>query len=98
MLEDLKPHLIDLRKRLVTSAFALIMAFAICFSFNEAILGWMLEPLIKVLPTGSKPVFLQVGEAFLTAIKVSIFCRNHSCFAHHLLANLAFYRPRALFK
>lgn len=73
MLEDLKPHLIDLRKRLVTSAFALIVAFAICFSFNEAILGWMLEPLIKVLPQGSKPVFLQVGEAFLTAIKVSFF-------------------------
>ena len=73
MLEDLKPHLIDLRKRLVTSALALIIAFAVCFSFNEAILGWMLEPLIKVLPQGSKPVFLQVGEAFLTAIKVSFF-------------------------
>lgn len=73
MLEDLKPHLIDLRKRLVTSALALVVAFAICFSFNEVILGWMLEPLIKVLPNGSKPVFLQVGEAFLTAIKVSFF-------------------------
>lgn len=73
MLEDLKPHLIDLRKRLLTSALTLIVAFAICFAFNEAILGWMLEPLIKVLPSGSKPVFLQVGEAFLTAIKVSFF-------------------------
>lgn len=73
MLEDLKPHLIDLRKRLVISVCVLIVMFFVCFGFNEEILYLMLKPLIEVLPSGSKPVFVQVGEAFITAIKVSFF-------------------------
>lgn len=73
MLEDLIPHLIDLRKRLVISISVLLLMFIICFYFNEAITDWMLKPLIQVLPKGSKPVFLQVGEAFMTAVKVSFF-------------------------
>ncbi|RDU62870.1 twin-arginine translocase subunit TatC [Helicobacter sp. MIT 14-3879] len=73
MLEELKPHLIDLRKRLIISVSCLIVMFFICFNFNEYILSWMLEPLIKVLPNNVKPVFLQVGEGFITAVKVSFF-------------------------
>lgn len=73
MLEDLIPHLIDLRKRLVISISVLLLMFIICFYFNEVITDWMLKPLIQVLPKGSKPVFLQVGEAFMTAVKVSFF-------------------------
>lgn len=73
MLEDLKPHLIDLRKRLVISISVLFVMFFVCFYFNEAISSWILKPLIQVLPQGSKPVFLQVGEAFMTAVKVSFF-------------------------
>lgn len=73
MLEDLKPHLAELRKRLVISVITLIVMFFICFAFNEVILGWILQPLIDVLPKGSKPVFIQIGEAFMTAIKVSLF-------------------------
>lgn len=73
MFEDLKPHLIELRKRLIISVVALILMFLICFGFNEYILHFMLQPLIEALPSGTKPVFLQVGEAFITALKVSFF-------------------------
>lgn len=73
MFDDLKPHLVDLRKRLVISVATLIVMFFVCFAFWEPILNWMIAPLNEVLPKGTKPVFIQVGEAFLTAIKVSFF-------------------------
>lgn len=73
MFDDLKPHLVDLRKRLVVSVATLIVMFFVCFAFWEPILNWMIAPLNEVLPKGTKPVFIQVGEAFLTAIKVSFF-------------------------
>lgn len=73
MLEDLKPHLADLRKRLLISVATLIVMFFVCFAFWEPILGWVIAPLEAVLPKGTKPIFIQVGGAFLTAIKVSFF-------------------------
>lgn len=73
MFDDLKPHLVDLRKRLVISVATLIVMFFVCFAFWEPILNWMIAPLNEVLPKDTKPVFIQVGEAFLTAIKVSFF-------------------------
>lgn len=73
MLEELKPHIADLRKRLLISIFTLGVAFCICFYFSENILGWIISPLIDILPKGSKPVFVQVGEAFITTLKVSFF-------------------------
>ncbi len=73
MFEDLKPHLMDLRKCLMVSVSTLIVMFFVCFGFWEVILDWMVAPLINVLPAGTKPVFIQVGEAFLTAIKVAFF-------------------------
>lgn len=73
MFDDLKPHLVDLRKRLVISVSVLIVAFFVCFAFWEVILDWMIAPLQEILPEGTKPVFIQVGEAFLTAVKVAFF-------------------------
>ncbi|RAX51499.1 twin-arginine translocase subunit TatC [Helicobacter sp. 16-1353] len=73
MFEDLKPHLVDLRKRLLISVITLVVMFFLCFAFWEPILNWMIAPLNDVLPKGTKPVFIQVGEAFLTAVKVAFF-------------------------
>lgn len=73
MLEDLKPHIADLRKRLLISVGVLVIMFFICFGFNEYILNFILQPLVNALPKGTKPVFLQVGEAFVTAVRVSFF-------------------------
>ncbi len=73
MFEDLKPHLAELRKRLLISVAAIFIMFAICFGFWEHILAWMLVPLKESLPPGSNVIFTKVGEAFFTALKVSFF-------------------------
>ena len=73
MLEDLKPHIADLRKRLMVSAASLIVTFFICFFFYEPILGWMMVPVEAVLPPNSQMVAVEIQETFFTALKVAFF-------------------------
>jgi len=82
MLEDLKPHLVELRKRLAISVGALIVMFFVMFYFHEPILNWMVQPLNDaLLEVGKKSVNAangmvttsQVGGAFFVALKVSFF-------------------------
>jgi len=73
MLEELKPHIADLRKRLIISALALFVAFFICFSVYEPILNWMMVPVNNVLPEGTTMVAIEVQETFFTALKVAFF-------------------------
>ena len=73
MLEDLKPHIADLRKRLVISGAALIVAFFACFFFYEPILEWMMFPAKEILPAGSSMVAIEIQETFFTALKVAFF-------------------------
>jgi sec-independent protein translocase protein TatC len=73
MFDELKPHLIELRKRLGISVAVLFVAFFACFSFWEPILAWMILPLEDVLPAGSEVIFTKVQEPFFTALKVAFF-------------------------
>jgi len=73
MFDEIKPHLAELRKRLMVAAGSLIVMFFICFGFWEIILDWMVVPLRDALPENSNIIFTQVGEAFFTALKVSFF-------------------------
>ena len=73
MLEDLKPHIADLRKRLFISSAALFVAFFACFAVYEPILEWMMVPVEAVLPEGSQMVAIEVQETFFTALKVAFF-------------------------
>ena len=73
MLEELKPHIADLRKRLITSSLVLIAAFFACFFFYEPILGWMMIPVEAVLPPNSQMVAVEIQETFFTALKVAFF-------------------------
>ncbi|QKJ23267.1 twin-arginine translocase subunit TatC [Poseidonibacter lekithochrous] len=73
MLEDLKPHIADLRKRLMVSAGMLIAMFFVCFFFYEPILGWMMVPVEAVLPPNSQMVAIEIQETFFTALKVAFF-------------------------
>ncbi|RXJ88371.1 twin-arginine translocase subunit TatC [Arcobacter sp. CECT 8983] len=73
MLDDLKPHIADLRKRLMVSALALGIAFFACFFFYEPILGWMMVPVEAVLPPNSQMVAVEIQETFFTALKVAFF-------------------------
>ena len=82
MFDDLRPHLIELRKRLGISVASLIVMFFVMFYFHEPILNWMVEPLNSALiEVGKKSVHAadgmvttsQVGGAFFVAIKVAFF-------------------------
>lgn len=73
MLEDLKPHIADLRKRLVNSVLFLVAAFFICFNFYEPILEWMMVPAKEALPANSQMVAMAIEETFFTALKVAFF-------------------------
>ncbi|QFR48564.1 twin-arginine translocase subunit TatC [Sulfurimonas lithotrophica] len=82
MFDDLKPHLVELRKRLAISVGSLIVMFFVMFYFHEPILNWMIEPLNQALiEVGKKSVHAadgmvtttQVGGAFFVALKVAFF-------------------------
>lgn len=73
MLEDLKPHIADLRKRLIYSSVAFVIAFFACFTVYEPILNWMMTPVQAVLGENSQMVAIEVQETFFTALKVALF-------------------------
>ena len=73
MFDDIKPHIADLRKRLVISGLALLVMFFACFFFYEPILEWMMVPVEAVLPPDSKMVAVEIQETFFTALKVAFF-------------------------
>ncbi|MEA3522339.1 MAG: twin-arginine translocase subunit TatC [Campylobacterota bacterium] len=82
MFSDLKPHLIELRKRLGISVASLIVMFFVAFYFHEPLLEWIIEPLnVALEEVGKKSVHAadgmvttnQVGGAFFVALKVAFF-------------------------
>ncbi len=74
MFSDLKPHLIELRKRLAISVGSIIILFFVVFAlFWQPILDWMTLPLKEVLGEHGHMIFTKVQEKFFTALKVSFF-------------------------
>jgi sec-independent protein translocase protein TatC len=82
MFEDLRPHLVELRKRLAISAGSIIVMFFVAFFFHEPLLEWIIEPLnVALLEVGKKSIHAaegmvttnQVGGAFFVALKVAFF-------------------------
>ena len=82
MFDELRPHLVELRKRLGISVAALIVMFFVMFAFHEPLLNWMVAPLNNALiEVGKKSVHAadgmittsQVGGAFFVALKVAFF-------------------------
>jgi sec-independent protein translocase protein TatC len=82
MFEDLRPHLVELRKRLGLCVLSIFIAFVIAFSFHEMILEWITAPLNEALAqvadlskkaADGMVTTHQVGGAFFVALKVSFF-------------------------
>jgi len=63
-------HLDELRKRIVTSLIAFIVAFLGCWTFKEPIYGFLEQP-IKPYLEGEKLAFLGVTDAFMIYVKVA---------------------------
>ena len=82
MFNELKPHLVELRKRLGLSVLSVFIAFIVAFVFHEAILAWVTAPLNEALEevahlskkaADGMVTTHQVGGAFFVALKVSFF-------------------------
>lgn len=82
MFDELRPHLVELRKRLAISVGSLIVLFFVMFYFHEPLLNWIVEPLnVALAEVGKKSVHAadgmvttsQVGGAFFVALKVAFF-------------------------
>lgn len=65
-------HLAELRRRLIYSAIAVVVGFAVCWAFVEDIFRVMMLPVIEVLGPGKKMIFTNPTEAFITYIKVAL--------------------------
>jgi sec-independent protein translocase protein TatC len=82
MFDDLRPHLIELRKRLGVSVVAIIVMSLIMWNFHDALLAWITAPLVDALTATAKIsrkaamgmiVTRELSEAFFVAMKVSFF-------------------------
>jgi sec-independent protein translocase protein TatC len=82
MFSELRPHLVELRKRLGLSVLSIFIAFIVAFVFHEAILAWVTAPLNEALEevahlsqkaADGMVTTHQVGGAFFVALKVSFF-------------------------
>lgn len=74
MFEDLKPHLVELRKRLFICVLCVIVMFFICLAFSEYILHLLTSPVKEALPDFSKKItFVELTEPLFTTMKVSFF-------------------------
>ncbi len=72
MFEELRPHLVELRKRLGFSVLSILVCFAICGFFWNQIFDFMQVPLKDVRPDITL-VNTSVLDGFINAIKVSLF-------------------------
>jgi len=63
----------ELRSRLIKSAIAVAVCFALCYGFSEQLFNVLVYPLIRVMPEGGKLIFTGLPEAFFTYLKVSFF-------------------------
>ncbi len=70
-------HLIELRKRLLWSAVAFLIAFAVCYHFSQEIYSFLARPLADILQERSgadrRLIYTALYEAFFTYIKVAFF-------------------------
>src|SRR5581483_4188845 len=66
-------HLEELRKRLLISIVAILVAFLVCWNFADRIFGWLAQPLSKYLPKGEKLVYTRLTEPFMLYMKVAFY-------------------------
>ena len=65
-------HLEELRKRLIASAIAVGVGFAISYIFSERLFQILITPLKARMPEGDRLIFTNLPEMFLTYLKTAL--------------------------
>jgi sec-independent protein translocase protein TatC len=75
MLDELRPHIAELRSRLIKIVITLFISFIIAFLFWKQIFAFLAKPATDVLHTSanSEMIFTNLVEPFMTAVKVSLY-------------------------
>lgn len=69
-------HLVELRSRLIWIAAYIMIAFLVCFYFNEEIYMFLAQPFVDVAADYNQParmIYTGMHEAFFVYLKVSFF-------------------------
>ena len=69
-------HLVELRQRLIWIAAYIIVAFVVCFYFNEEIYIFLAQPFVDVSAKYDQParmIYTGMHEAFFVYLKISFF-------------------------
>lgn len=69
-------HLLELRRRMMYSAFALVGAFLVCYYFSGDIYGFLVRPLAEILAKDGgnrRLIYTALHEAFFAYVKVSFY-------------------------
>jgi len=69
---SLYEHLDELRVRIVRSALAVFIFFAIAFYFVNDILEFLKQPVLDYLPQGKNLGFKDIVEPFMVSLKVAL--------------------------
>ena len=70
----LMDHLVELRRRLIRSFVALLLAFGVCFYFAEHIFSFLVQPLVTAFGPGEgRLVYTKLYEAFFVEVRVAFF-------------------------
>ncbi len=82
----LMDHLIELRRRLLVSIVALIIAFGIAFTQAKSIFAFLVQPLIRAEGAHhTQLIYTKLYEAFFVEVKVAAFAAL--CLAFPVIAN-----------
>jgi sec-independent protein translocase protein TatC len=75
MLDELRPHIAELRSRLIKIVVTFFVFFIIAFLFWKHIFAFLAKPATDVLHTSanSEMIFTNLVEPFITAVKVSLY-------------------------
>ncbi len=81
-------HLVELRRRLLWSAVAFLLAFLVCYHFAVDIYSFLAEPLAHVLERRGgdrEMIFTSLTEGFFTDLRVAFF--GAGCIAFPVIAS-----------
>lgn len=73
-------HLVELRRRLMISALAFVIAFIACYYFAREIYAFLEMPLADILGSGRRMIYTAPTEAFFTFLQVAAFAAAFICF------------------
>ena len=94
----LMEHLIELRRRLMWSLLAVLLAFLVCFWFAKPIYNLLLWPYRLAVGSDApiEMIYTAPQEFFFTQVKLAMFGANPHRFSGDRLADLHVRRARAL--